>query len=82
MFSGIGATGFILIFLVALLLFGPNRLPELGRAFGRTLREFREGAREMMEDHPKPHKEDRTDKASMQEPEKEQGEKSSGQLPE
>ncbi|WP_336789380.1 twin-arginine translocase TatA/TatE family subunit [Paenibacillus sp. MMO-177] len=48
--SGIGATGFILLAIVALLLFGPNKLPELGRAFGRTLREFKAGARDMMDD--------------------------------
>lgn len=46
----IGATGFILIILVALLLFGPSKLPELGRAFGRTLREFKNGAKEIIED--------------------------------
>lgn len=46
----IGPTGFILIILVALLLFGPSKLPELGRAFGRTLREFKNGAKEIMED--------------------------------
>lgn len=50
MLNGIGATGVILIILVALLLFGPNKLPELGRAFGRTLREFKEGAKDIMED--------------------------------
>jgi sec-independent protein translocase protein TatA len=50
MFNGIGVTGFILLVLVALLLFGPNKLPELGRAFGRTLREFKAGARDIMED--------------------------------
>ncbi|GGD94701.1 twin-arginine translocase TatA/TatE family subunit [Paenibacillus nasutitermitis] len=50
MFSGIGVTGFILLVLVGLLLFGPNKLPELGRAFGRTLKEFKAGAREMMDD--------------------------------
>ena len=48
--TNIGATGLILIVLVALLLFGPSKLPELGRAFGRTLREFKNGAREIMED--------------------------------
>ncbi|MDF2669371.1 MAG: hypothetical protein K0R67_1677 [Paenibacillus sp.] len=46
----IGTTGFILIILVALLLFGPSKLPELGRAFGRTLREFKSGAKDMMND--------------------------------
>ncbi|MBR2568165.1 MAG: twin-arginine translocase TatA/TatE family subunit [Paenibacillus sp.] len=50
MFSGIGATGVLLILLIALLLFGPNKLPELGRAFGRTLREFKAGARDIMDD--------------------------------
>lgn len=46
----IGVTGIILLVLVALLLFGPSKLPELGRAFGRTLREFKQGAREVVED--------------------------------
>lgn len=46
----IGVTGFILIILVALLLFGPSKLPELGRAFGKTLREFKKGAKDIMDD--------------------------------
>ncbi|MBB6633456.1 twin-arginine translocase TatA/TatE family subunit [Cohnella thailandensis] len=48
--GGIGATGFILLVIVALLLFGPNKLPELGKAFGKTLREFKRGANGLMED--------------------------------
>jgi sec-independent protein translocase protein TatA len=48
--SGIGVSGLILILLIALLLFGPNKLPELGRAFGRTLREFKKGANDLMDD--------------------------------
>ncbi|GIP31327.1 twin-arginine translocase TatA/TatE family subunit [Paenibacillus sp. J2TS4] len=32
-----------LILLVALLLFGPKKLPDLGRALGRTLKEFKDG---------------------------------------
>lgn len=43
-------TGFILILIVALLLFGPSKLPELGKAFGRTLREFKNGAKELLPD--------------------------------
>ncbi|WP_274651428.1 twin-arginine translocase TatA/TatE family subunit [Paenibacillus humicola] len=46
--SDIGLPGFILLIVVALLLFGPKKLPELGNAFGRTLREFRKGASELM----------------------------------
>jgi len=49
--GGIGASGIILLVLIALLLFGPNKLPELGRAFGRTLREFKKGANDLMEDN-------------------------------
>ncbi|SDW00093.1 sec-independent protein translocase protein TatA [Marininema mesophilum] len=33
--------GIILISLVALLLFGPKKLPELGRSVGKALREFK-----------------------------------------
>lgn len=47
---GIGTTGVILLVVVALLLFGPNKLPELGRAVGRTLREFKAGAKEVLDD--------------------------------
>ncbi|MFC6333662.1 twin-arginine translocase TatA/TatE family subunit [Paenibacillus septentrionalis] len=53
MFSGIGVGGIILLVLIALLLFGPNKLPELGRAVGRTLKEFKAGANEMMDSNDK-----------------------------
>jgi len=43
---GIGATGFALIILIALLLFGPSKLPQLGRAIGTTIREFKAGNKE------------------------------------
>ncbi|CAN7395901.1 Sec-independent protein translocase subunit TatA/TatB [Paenibacillus sp. LjRoot56] len=32
----------ILVAIVALLLFGPNKLPELGRGFGKMFREFKD----------------------------------------
>ncbi|GEM_PF-227704 len=50
MLGNIGPTALILIILIALLLFGPSKLPELGRAFGRTLREFKKGANDVMND--------------------------------
>lgn len=40
--STIGVPGLILIVLAALILFGPSKLPELGRAAGRTLKEFKD----------------------------------------
>jgi sec-independent protein translocase protein TatA len=39
---GIGWVEILIILLVALLLFGPNRLPEMGRSLGRGLREFKD----------------------------------------
>jgi sec-independent protein translocase protein TatA len=42
MFSSIGLPGLIVILVVALLLFGPKKLPELGRATGQTLKMFRD----------------------------------------
>jgi sec-independent protein translocase protein TatA len=37
----------VFIFVVALLIFGPKRLPEIGRGVGRAINEFRKGAQEM-----------------------------------
>ncbi len=42
----IGFQELILILVVALLVFGPRRLPELGRALGRAMREFRRATEE------------------------------------
>ena len=38
----IGITGLIVILVVALLVFGPKRLPEIGRAVGKGMREFKD----------------------------------------
>ncbi|WP_163100913.1 twin-arginine translocase TatA/TatE family subunit [Peribacillus alkalitolerans] len=45
MFSNIGVPGLILILVLALIIFGPKKLPEIGRAFGETLREFKKSTR-------------------------------------
>lgn len=45
--GSIGAGEIVLIFLVALLLFGPERLPEIGRALGKAAREFRRAESEV-----------------------------------
>jgi sec-independent protein translocase protein TatA len=50
MFQNIGFTEILLIGIVALLLFGPQKLPEIGRVIGKTLNDFKKGARELMED--------------------------------
>jgi len=44
------ASTIVLLIIAALLLFGPHRLPELGRAVGRTFRELKSGAKEIIGD--------------------------------
>jgi sec-independent protein translocase protein TatA len=41
MLSNIGVPGLILILVLALIVFGPNKLPEVGRAVGKSIREFK-----------------------------------------
>lgn len=48
--ANIGVSGAILIFVLALIIFGPKKLPELGRAMGTTLREFKQSTKGIMED--------------------------------
>ena len=38
----IGIAGLIVILIVALLVFGPKRLPEIGRSMGQGMREFKD----------------------------------------
>jgi sec-independent protein translocase protein TatA len=47
MFGGIGMWEIILVFLVALLLFGAKRLPEIGSSLGKGIREFKGSLREI-----------------------------------
>ncbi|MFC4076839.1 twin-arginine translocase TatA/TatE family subunit [Salinithrix halophila] len=50
MIPNIGIPGLILILVLALILFGPKRLPEMGRAFGRTIKEFKESTKGLLSD--------------------------------
>ena len=49
MFGSLGFQELIIIFAVALLVFGPKKLPEVGRSIGRALREFRRTSDEIKE---------------------------------
>ncbi|WP_339149316.1 MULTISPECIES: twin-arginine translocase TatA/TatE family subunit [unclassified Sutcliffiella] len=50
MLSNIGIPGLILVLVIALIIFGPSKLPEIGRALGQTLREFKRSTNEIMSD--------------------------------
>ena len=39
---GLGAPELLLILVIALVVFGPGKLPTIGRALGKSLREFKE----------------------------------------
>jgi sec-independent protein translocase protein TatA len=47
MFGSIGMPELILIFVVALLVFGPKKLPEIGRSIGKGLAEFKKASEEL-----------------------------------
>lgn len=46
---GLGAPELIVIGVIALLLFGPRKLPELMRGLGKGLREFKKASSEIQE---------------------------------
>lgn len=46
----IGATELILVLAMALIIFGPGKLPDLGKAAGKTIREFRRSSAEIIDD--------------------------------
>jgi TatA/E family protein of Tat protein translocase len=47
MFGSIGMPELVIIFVIALVIFGPRRLPELGRSLGRAMTEFRRATHEL-----------------------------------
>jgi sec-independent protein translocase protein TatA len=47
--GSIGYGEVLLIFIIALLLFGPEKLPELGKALGRAFKEFKKAENEVRE---------------------------------
>jgi sec-independent protein translocase protein TatA len=47
MFGSIGMPELIVIFVIALIIFGPRKLPELGRSLGRSINEFKRASNEL-----------------------------------
>jgi len=54
---GIGGGQILIILIVALLVFGPKRLPELGASLGKTIKEFRKSTQGITDSVVKPIKE-------------------------
>lgn len=46
----IGIPGLILILALALIIFGPKKLPEIGKAAGQTLKEFKSSTNDLISD--------------------------------
>jgi sec-independent protein translocase protein TatA len=47
MFGSIGMPELIIIFVIALIIFGPRKLPELGRSLGKSIAEFKRASNEL-----------------------------------
>lgn len=47
MFGSIGMPELIIILVVALIIFGPRKLPELGKSLGRSLNEFKRASADL-----------------------------------
>lgn len=49
-FGNIGWSGLVLVLVALLLVFGPSKLPEIGKAFGKSLREFKTATKGFTDD--------------------------------
>lgn len=49
MFGSLGMPELIVIFVIALVVFGPRKLPELGRSLGRGIAEFKKATNELQQ---------------------------------
>ena len=47
MFGSIGMPELMIIFVIALIIFGPRKLPELGRSMGKSLSEFKRASNDL-----------------------------------
>lgn len=50
---GLGFTELMVILVIVLILFGPGKLPEFGKAIGTGIREFKRAQNDLLDDDPK-----------------------------
>ena len=67
MFGKLGMPELILILALALIIFGPRKLPEIGRSIGKGIREFRQATTEMQKSIDLDEKEEVIEKKSAKE---------------
>ena len=48
--GGLGTTEIVIIAVVALILFGPNKIPEFAKSLGRAVNGFKKGLKEGLDD--------------------------------
>jgi sec-independent protein translocase protein TatA len=63
-FANIGIPGLIIILVIALIIFGPAKLPQIGRSFGQTLKEFKASTKDLVsndEEESQPREENQKD---------------------
>ncbi|MBP2645351.1 MAG: Sec-independent protein translocase protein tatA/E-like protein [Firmicutes bacterium] len=48
----VGMTELVLILIIALVVFGPSKLPDIGKAIGKSIREFKSATEGEKEDKP------------------------------
>ena len=53
-FGKIGITDLVLILTIALVIFGPSKLPELGRSMGEAINQFKNASKEITDEINKP----------------------------
>jgi len=53
MLGNIGLPSFILILITAFIVFGPSKLPEIGKSAGKALREFKNATEDILNDDKK-----------------------------
>lgn len=66
LFGRFGPIELILILAIALLIFGPKKVPEIGKAIGKAIREFRNGSKQADEDEGEDNREEITEEERKQ----------------
>ncbi len=51
---GLGPGELVVVLIIALVIFGPGKLPDVGNALGKSIREFRKATSEVTEELSKP----------------------------